>query len=135
MHSEYAYLTNVARDIFFIIPHGVGVETSVSIGRDDISWRQLQSTGETLCESVIVRQFAQANNWILAGADTALDAVKPENDSEIKKELEERTLHRMAKVHNFWEMWQGSQNLCPTKKKSRTQKKQMTAVGYILDTE
>jgi len=31
-----------------------------------------------------------------------------ENDSEMKKEAEKRKLHRMAKVHNFLEMWQGS---------------------------
>ena len=41
----------------------------------------------------------------------------------------------MDKVHNFLEMWQGSQNLCATEKKSHTQNKQMTAVGYISDTE
>jgi len=58
-----------------------------------------------------------------------------ENDSEMKKEAEERKLHRMAKVHNFLEMWQGSQNLRATQKESRTQNKQITAVGYISDTE
>jgi len=31
-HSNYADLSNVARDIFSIIPHGVGVEASFSIG-------------------------------------------------------------------------------------------------------
>jgi hypothetical protein len=41
----------------------------------------------------------------------------------------------MAKVHDFLEMWQGSQNLGATQKESRAQNKQMTAVGYILDTE
>jgi len=37
MHSKYANLANVARDIFSIIPHGVGVEASFSLGRDVIS--------------------------------------------------------------------------------------------------
>jgi len=41
----------------------------------------------------------------------------------------------MAKVHDILEMWQGSQNLCATQKKSRTQNKQMTAVRDISDTE
>jgi hypothetical protein len=41
----------------------------------------------------------------------------------------------MAKVHNFLEMWQGSQNTHATQKESRTQNKQMTAVGYISDIE
>jgi hypothetical protein len=61
--------------------------------------------------------------------------MNPENDSEMKKEVEESKLHKMAKVHDFLEMWQGSQNLCATQKESRTQNKQMTAVGYISDTE
>jgi len=53
----------------------------------------------------------------------------------MKKEVEERKLHRMAKVHDFLEMWQGSQNLRATQKESRAHNKQMTAVGYISDTE
>jgi len=39
-HSKCANLSNVARDIFSIIPHGVGVEASFSLGRDVIGWRQ-----------------------------------------------------------------------------------------------
>jgi len=58
-----------------------------------------------------------------------------ENDLVTKQEAEEWKLHRMAKVHNFLEMWEGSQNLHATKKESRSQNKQMTAIGYILDTE
>jgi hypothetical protein len=53
----------------------------------------------------------------------------------MKKQAEERTLHRMAKVHDFLELWQGSQNLRATQKESRAQNKQKTAVGYISDTE
>jgi len=46
-----------------------------------------------------------------------------------------KKLHWMAKLHNFLEMWQGSQNLRATQKESRAQNKQITAVGYISDTE
>ena len=53
----------------------------------------------------------------------------------MKKEAEDRNVHRMAKVHHFLEMWQGSQNLCATQKDSHAQNKQMSAVEYILDTE
>jgi len=53
----------------------------------------------------------------------------------MKKEAVEWILDRMAKVHDFLEMWQGSQNLRATQKESRTQNKQMTAVGYILHME
>jgi len=125
----------VARDIFSIIPHGVGVEASCSLGRDVIGWRQSRTTGETIREKVVVRQFAQANNGILAGTDPELHTTNTENDSEIKKEAEEMMLHRMAKVHDFLEMWQGIENLRATQKESRAQNKQMTAVGYISDTE
>jgi len=41
----------------------------------------------------------------------------------------------MAKVHDFLEMWQGSQNLHATQKESRSQNKQMATVGYISDSE
>jgi len=41
----------------------------------------------------------------------------------------------MAKVQEILEMWQGSQNLCGSQGGSRTQKKQITAVGYITDME
>jgi hypothetical protein len=58
-----------------------------------------------------------------------------ENDSELKKEAEERKLHGMAKVLQILETWQGSQNRCATQEESRAQNKQMTAVGYISDTE
>jgi len=71
----------------------------------------------------------------LAGTEPELDTTNTENDSEMKKEVEERKLHRMAKVHDFLEMWQGSQNPRATQKESRAQNKQMTAVGYILDPE
>jgi len=53
----------------------------------------------------------------------------------MKKEAAGWNLHRMAKVHDFLEMWQGSQNLRATQKKSRARNKQMTAVGYISDME
>jgi hypothetical protein len=53
----------------------------------------------------------------------------------MKKLAEERKLHRMAKFHNFLAMWWGRQNLRATQKETHAQKKQMTAVGYISDTE
>jgi len=134
-HSKYADLSNVARDIFSIIPHGVGVEASFSLGRDVIGWRQSKTTGETLREKVVVRQFARANNGLLAGDDPILDPSSSDNDMEMKREAEEKKLHRMAKVHDFLEMWQGSHTLRATQKESRAQNKQMTAVGYISDTE
>jgi len=134
-HPKYADLSKVARNIFSIILHGVRVEATLSLGRDLIGWRQSKTTGETLRNKVVVRQLAQANDGILAGADPELDTMNTENEKEMKKEAEERKLHRMAKVHPFLEMWQGSQNLHATQMQSRAQNMQMTAVGYISDME
>jgi len=53
----------------------------------------------------------------------------------MKQKVEQKISHRMAKVHDFLEMWQGSKNLRATQMESRTQNKQMTATGYISDTE
>jgi hypothetical protein len=71
----------------------------------------------------------------VAGADAELDTRNPENDLEMNNEAEELHFHRMAKVDDYLEMRQGSQNLCATKKESHAQIKEMTIVGYILDTE
>jgi hypothetical protein len=84
---------------------------------------------------VVVRQLARANNGIFAGTDPEFDNANTENSSEMKEAAEQSKLHRMANVHNFLEMWQGSQNLRATKKESRAQNKLMTAVEYISDTE
>jgi len=58
-----------------------------------------------------------------------------ENDFEMQEEAEERKSHRMAKVHDLFEMWQGSQNLHATQKESRAENKHMTVVGDIPDAE
>jgi hypothetical protein len=57
INSKYTDLSTVVRDIFFIIPHSVIVEGSFSLGRDAIGWRQSKTTGETLHEKVVGRQF------------------------------------------------------------------------------
>jgi len=53
----------------------------------------------------------------------------------MKREAEQKKLHQMAKVHNIFEMWLGSLNLWATQNESHGQNEQMTAVGYISDTE
>jgi len=133
--TMYANLSNVTPEIFSIIPLNVGVEASHSLGSDVIGWRQSKITSKTPLEKVVGRQFARANNRIWADGDPELNTTNTEKDSEMKKGAEERILHRMAKVHDFLEMWQGSQNLNPIQKESRAENKQMTAIGYISDTE
>jgi len=51
----------------------------------------------------------------------------------MKQAAQKWKLHRIAKVHDVLEMWQGSQNLHATPKESWAQHMQMTAVEYILD--
>jgi len=62
--SNYTDLSNAVHDIFPIIPHGVGVEANFTLRQDVISWRQSNTTGETLREKVVARQFARANHRI-----------------------------------------------------------------------
>jgi len=128
-HSKYADPSNVARDLLSIIPQGVRVEASFSFGRDVIGWRQSKPTGETLREKVVVRQYARTDNGILAGDGPVLEMSETDNDLELNIEPEETKLHTMAKVHNFLEMWQASQNLRTTQKASHAQNKQKTAIG------
>ena len=134
-HSTYTDVSNVVCNIFSMIPHWVGVEASFSFGCDMIGCRQSITTGETLHGYVFIRQFPPANHVILSGDDRPLYMTKTDNDFEWMRDVEERHLHRMAKVHDFREMWQGSQNLHSTQKKSRAHNEQMTAIGYISDTE
>jgi hypothetical protein len=54
----YANLSNVAHDIFSLISLPVRVEAHGSLGRDVIGWMQTNTTGETILEKVIVKQFA-----------------------------------------------------------------------------
>jgi len=82
-----------------------------------------------------VRLYVEANNAILAGNDSVLDPTITENEFQLKKQVEENKLFLMAKVEDFLEMWQGGQNLPATQKESRSQSKEITAVGYILENE
>jgi len=86
----------VAWDIFAIIPHGDRVEARTSLGCDVSGWRQSKTTSETLRRKVVVRKFARADNRLLAVDDPALNTTNTENDSEMKKEAEERKVHRMG---------------------------------------
>jgi len=71
---------------------------------------------------------------ILAGTDPEFDTMNTENNSEMKKQAEEKKLHRLAKVNDFLEKWQGSRNIRAGQMESRAHNKKMTAVGYIPDT-
>jgi len=88
MHSKYANLSNAACYIFCIIPHGVKVEASFSLGREVIRLRQWKITAETVREKVIVMKFARANNRLLPGDDLVLDTTNADNDMKMLREVE-----------------------------------------------
>jgi hypothetical protein len=85
IHSMYAKLSNVARDIFPIITHCAGVEASFSLGQDVIGWRQSKTTGKTVSIKVVARQFSGDNNGILADDNPVLDTTNTDNDIELRK--------------------------------------------------
>jgi len=78
---------------------------------------------------VVVRQFARGKTGLLARDNPVLDPHITDYDMEMKREVEEKKLNRMAKVHELLEMWQGSKTLQATKNEFRAQNKQMTAIG------
>jgi len=110
-YSKYPDHSNVAHDMFCIIPQGDWVEASFSLGQDVIGWRQSKTTGKTLWEQVVARQCVQAEIIILGVDYSGLDTTDTETDLELNKQVEEWKLHKMAKLDNFLEMWQGTQNL------------------------
>jgi len=128
-HLKYTDLSNVACHIFSMVPQGVGVEAGLSLGPDVIGSRQSTTTGYTHWRKVVVRQCVRANHRKLAGDYPGSDTTDTDFDLELKKDVEAMKLHRMANVHDFLEMCQGSQNLLATQTESRTQNEQMTAVG------
>jgi len=135
IHSKYADISNVAPHIFSITQHHVRVEASFSVSPDIIGWMQSKTTGKTYWKKVIARQFAPADHRILAGNNPVLDMTETENDFEMKWEVEECILHRMAKVHGFLESLQHSHNLSARPKESWAQNKQMSAIQYISNSE
>ena len=72
-----------------------------------IGWRQSKTTGKNLPKEVVLRQFAQANNRLLAGDDPTLDMTNADNDSEMKMYEDQQTVVRTANVYDVLEIWQG----------------------------
>ena len=88
-----------------------------------------KTTAVTRRTTVIVRQLAGANTWNLTCADQSFETGNRENESEMKRHVEERTLLRMAKVHDILDIWQGRQNLGATQGEFRAQIKQRKTRG------
>ena len=101
-HSKYANCSNVARNIFSIILHRVGLEASLSLGRAVRGWRQSQTTGDTLPENIVVWQFAPANDGVWAGADPELDSTNTENVFEMMKEADKGKCTGWPRFPTLW---------------------------------
>jgi len=52
-YSKNGNHSNVASDIFSIIPHAVGVAASFSLGRDEIGCRLSKTTGGTVAKKLL----------------------------------------------------------------------------------
>lgn len=65
----------------------------------------------------------------------AMETSNTEYNPGMKSESEVTQLNTMATVNDLLELCQGSQMLGAIQKESRAQIKQMTATGYISDTE
>ena len=104
------------------------MEASFSLRPDDVVSRHSKPAGEVFPDKIVVKQFSHTNIGILGGADPELDSKNTKINSEMNKAAEKRKLHRIAKVQDLLEMWQGSQNLRATQKESCTQHKQITMV-------
>jgi len=95
-HSMSVAFSNVARNIFWIIPYRVTVDASFSPGQDVTGCRQQKTASRTLDKKEVVMQFARANSTIVSGADPALDTMNTENHSEMKRQIVVSTFLRMA---------------------------------------
>ena len=129
--GEYRDLARMARDIFSVMPHGVGVEASFSLGRDVISWRQSRTTGVTLQQKVVVRQWARSNNGILP-EDIANQLLPSSSDDEQRKREDQR-LDRLATLRDFLLFKKESDNLRSMQKKLKGKDVSVSGLGYISD--
>jgi hypothetical protein len=74
------------------------VEARFSLWRNVVGWRHSKTTGAKLRKKVIVWQFAQANNRMLAGDNTVSDTTNAENDSDLKKKAEAMKLPQLRRL-------------------------------------
>ena len=93
---------------------------------EEVKYHKYNPSWKGYCPAV-----RSCQSWDLAGTDTELDTTNTEKHMEMMIDAGKRKLHRMAKVYYVVEMWQGSQNLCITRKESRAQNTPMIAIAYI----
>jgi len=92
---------------FHFAPHGIRLGAWSSLPQQVIRLGWLKTTGETLYEEVVVRQYPQPNARLLAGNDAELDWTDVEDDIELKTEAEGTKLLTIAKVQDILVIWWG----------------------------
>ena len=134
MLGEYRDLAKMARDIFSVMPHGVGVEASFSLGRDVIGWRQSKTSGITLQQKVVVRQWARSNDGLFPEEIGMLDI--SDNDNEEKRQKEDRKLNQLASIKDFITFTNESRARKSYQRQVRqTKDTSIAGFGYISDSE
>jgi len=131
--GEYRDLAKMARDIFSVMPHGVGVEASFSLGRDIISWRQSRTKGSTLQQKVVVRQWARSNDGLLP--EEAIQSAGSDVNNEEKQKQEDQKLNQLASVRDFLVFKEQSENLRSMQKKLKGKDVTISGLGYISDVD
>jgi hypothetical protein len=129
--TEYAPLSQMARNIFAVMPHGVGVEASFSLGRDVIGWRQARTSGATLQQKVVVRQWARSNSGQLA--DASIDRLT-QNDAAAKAKAEQLKLRKLASLTDFL-YWSKKSQQFRSAQKVLEKEGRKRGKGYISDEE
>jgi hypothetical protein len=129
--GDYQDLARMARDIFSVMPHGVGVEASFSLGRDVMSWRQSRTKGETLQQKVVVRQWARSNDGFLP--DEIRTSVDGESLDDERGKKEDEKLNQLASVRDFLIFKKESDNLRKMQKKLKGKDVAVSGMGYISD--
>ena len=129
--GDYRDLARMARDIFSVMPHGVGVEASFSLGRDVISWRQSRTKAATLQQKVVVRQWARSNDGFLP--DEVKKSLEGDNDEDERQKKEDERLNQLASMRDFLMFKKESQNRRSMQKKLKGKDVAVSGLGYISD--
>jgi len=99
---DAAPLTAMARDVFSVIPHSTGVESSFSVARMAVSWQQARMGPEHLREYMLVRQKLRQDVPIKHQARQRLESVAASRDftnyvKEVEKSAEIRRRKRQQR--------------------------------------
>ena len=120
----------MGRDVFSVIPYGIGVEVSFSLGHYVLGWRQCRTSEDRLQKKVIVQQFSWSHSGILA--DTNIGLVNDTAAAQNEPKEEDKKLLKLAGISDHIHFRRGRKER--KKAKQRFTMKE-SAFAYISDTE